>query len=111
MTDTFTWRVTAEASGGGQFTVSTSKFGDGYQQDTAIGLNNDVQKWTVTYVGYKTDARTVLDFIRAKMGSVAFFWTPPLGDQGYYKCKKYTPVNVGGLLYTLQFDFEQVFAP
>lgn len=110
MTDTFTWGVTSDASGDGQLSTSEAKFGDGYSQDVALGLNGDMQKWSVTYAGYRTDAQAVLDFIRAHRG-VSFFWTPPLGVEGYYKCKTYKPRHEGGGFYTIALEFMQAYAP
>lgn len=110
MTDTFTWKVTSEASGDGEFTLTESKFGDGYSQDVAIGLNNEVQKWNVTFVGSKAQAQEVMDFIRAHKGQM-FFWTPPLGTQSYFKCKKYGINDQGKKTFSITMTFEQAFAP
>jgi len=111
MTDTFTWPVTSDVSGGGEFIVNSTKFGDGYEQSEPQGLNNDRQKWTVTFVGNVEECQEVIAFIRSKQGAESFFWKPPLGVTGYYKCKSYKPTNQGGLLYTLALDFEQSYFP
>lgn len=110
MTDTFTWQVHNTADGGGELAVTETPFGDGYKQQVVRGLNPDVQKWNVTISGYKADAAEVLQFIRDHVG-VPFFWTPPLGVQGYYTCKRYKPRNVAGTYYTLDLEFEQAHAP
>jgi phage-related protein len=110
MTELFDWRVHATASGGGDFTTNDCKFGDGYMQSTVAGLNNEVQKWNVTVEAYRAEMLAgPLAFIRARQG-MSFFWTPPLGDQGYYRCKRYSgPTDQGGGLWTLNMEFEQVF--
>ena len=64
MTQTFDWEVTTDSSGGGEFTVSSAGFGDGYEQSVPLGLNNDLQKWSVTFTGTEDEAQEVLDFIR-----------------------------------------------
>lgn len=111
MTDTFVWKVLATASGGGEFRVSKAQFGDGYAQEAAYGLNNEVQKWNVTAEGYTTQISAPLAFIRAKAGGEAFYWTPPLGVQGYYRCKSYSINKTGGDHYTMSLVFEQAFYP
>lgn len=110
MTDTFTWRAITETQGGGQFLTARAQFGDGYSQEVALGLNNETQKWTVVVQG--EDVAPSLAFIRAHKGYQSFYWkskfdaTPQL-----YRCKQWTPTNQGGNVYTMAYEFEQVFAP
>lgn len=111
MTETFNWRVHATASGEGEFITAKAQFGDGYAQEVPLGLNNEVQKWSVTVSGF----REVLDvgalaFIRARQG-MSFFWTPPAGVQGYYKCKTYRLLDMGRGYFTLAMEFVQAFSP
>lgn len=109
MTDTFTWRVTTNSNGGGEFTVANIQFGDGYSQEVPLGINAEVQKWNVTCVGYKDEVQAIVDFLRANKGK-AFYWKPPLAPQGLFRLTgQYKPVNVGGMLYTINMDFVQVF--
>ena len=110
MTATFTWPVQTTSSGDGEFRTTESRFGDGYSQDTPNGINNETQKWSVVYSGYRSQVDTVLAFIRAQKG-MSFFWKPPLAPVGYYKCKKYNVAPQGGGYYVLSMDFEQGYAP
>jgi phage-related protein len=110
MTDTFGWRVTIDTSGEGAFTTSLAKFGDGYSQEIPLGINNDVQSIKVSVEGYRSEMQPVIDFIRAHRGQ-SFFWKPPFGVTGYYKCKKYSWKDQGGAYFTLSLDFEQAFMP
>lgn len=107
MTDTFTWRATTATSGSGEFKTHDSKFGDGYSQSTPVGISNEKQTWSVTIMGYRHEVKPALDFIRAKKGAESFFWTPPLGVQGKYRCKKYAPTPMGGNFFSLTMDFEE----
>lgn len=113
MTDTFTWRVHATASGGGDLNVAKAQFGDGYAQIAVIGLNPDRQKWDVTVSGFRDDlvgSGKPLDFIKEHAGQ-SFFWTPPLGEEGLYVCNAYRPQDQGGGYFTLALTFEETFAP
>lgn len=111
MTDTFIWKSDATLSGGGEFVTKKAQFGDGFSQEAPDGINNDVQLWSVIVNGYTHELAPVMEFIRAKAGGESFFWTPPLGVQGYYRCKKYSPVPQGSGLYTLTLEFQQVYTP
>ncbi len=111
MTDTFTWKAHNTLSGGGEFMEAEAKLGDGYVQSVALGLNPDVQKWSITVSGFKTEVQAALDFIRAHAGS-PFYWTPPLGVKGLYKCKTYKPdASEGAGYYKLNLEFEQSYSP
>lgn len=109
--ETFTWRVTTDSSGGGEFKVASSEFGDGYTQDAALGLNNDKQDWSVLFFGQRAAIDAVLAFVRAHRGATPFLWTPPLGVQGTYQCTGYRINPLGGVQYSLSLTFKQVFRP
>lgn len=110
MTDTFNFRVNSDASGEGEFVLSKAKFGDGYEQEIEHGINAEKQAWSNTFSGYHAQAEAVVAFLRSHK-AVPFFWTPPLGTQGYYKCRKYRITPQGAGYYLVNMDFEQVYAP
>lgn len=108
MTETFKWRVTTASSGSGEFAMRTSKFGDGYKQETPAGLNNETQTWNVEVSGYIAQVQPIIDFIRARKGE-SFFWKSPASNGlKYYNCKKYAINDVGGSYVVFRMDFEQV---
>lgn len=111
MIQTFTWPVTTQVTGSGEFRTLKSQFGDGYSQEIGDGLNSDVQKYTVTLAGLESELTAPLAFIREHKGAKSFYWKPPLGVQGLYRCKTYTPVPQGAGVFTLTLEFQQVFAP
>lgn len=110
MTDSFDWRVHATASGGAKLNVAKAEFGDGYVQSAPQGLNVSKQQWQVTVSGPRADLEPIRDFIVDHAG-IAFYWTPPLGEEGLYQCDDYSPSNLGGLYYTMSMTFYEVFAP
>jgi phage-related protein len=110
MTETFAWDVTTDTGGGGEFVVASANFGDGYKQLAPLGINNDVQTWTVVFTGSRTEAQEVLDFIRAHAGAVPFYWTPPLSNEGAFVCTSYKPTQ-NGVRWRLSLQFQQTAIP
>jgi len=110
----FTWRAEVGTSGNGDFSVFSSKFGDGYSQDVPNGLNNETQKWTVVVSSKGGNGRTVqqvLDFIREQKGAPFEWQAPNTAALGWYKCQRYSQSDQGGDYWTLSMEFEQVYAP
>lgn len=107
----FNWRAEVGSSGNADFTMFSSKFGDGYSQDVPNGLNNEVQKWSVVVSGKGPRVREVLTFLRNQKG-VPFQWKAPNTTAlGWYKCKRYSQSDEGGDYWTLTMEFEQAYAP
>lgn len=107
----FTWDVRVGTAGSAEFRTKKSQFGDGYSQEFEDGLNSEVQSWPISMVGYESAIAPPLEFLRTHGGATSFQWTPPLGVQGWYRCKSYGITGHGNDAYTLTADFQQVFAP
>ena len=111
MTATFTFKPLVEPTGEGKFRTRKAQFGDGYAQVVADGLNNEVQTWPLSFAGKSKTVTPILGFLRAHAGSAAFYWTPPLGTQGLYRCARYSLTPHGNDTYTLECELQEVFAP
>ena len=101
--------------------VRAVKFGDGYEQRTAAGLNSDPQMWSlIADKRLGEDVGAVYDFLKARGGHEAFFWTPP-GEtvtrvfvcRGWKKTLEHYSgeaiVNGRKTIQTLTFQLEEVF--
>ncbi len=108
---TLTFPVDTGVTGNINFRVRTIRFGDGYQQDVKDGLNNKEQSWPVSATGPAAEIQPLIDFLDARGGSEAFYWTPPRGVQGLYKCKSYTTTDTHGTNVKLSATFERSFQP
>ena len=90
--------------------VNAVKFGDGYEQRVADGINTQPQSWALTF-NNRTDSEIALieGFLSARGGIEAFDWTTPRGVAGKFVCREWSSrlekFNVNGL----QATFEQVF--
>lgn len=111
MTDTFTFVPLVEPQGQSVFRVRKAQFGDGYSQVVGDGLNTEVQTWPLSFIGKSSDIMPILAFLRAYAGHTSFYWTPPLGVQGLYRCEKFNLTPHGNDNYTLSAEFQEVFAP
>lgn len=111
MTTTFAWTHDSKPSGTSTFAVLTAQFGDGYKQTAANGINNKSQSWPLKFTGTAARITLIRDFLDARMGYQSFYWTPPLGTQGLYKCPSYSPRHLGGDAWELTATFEQSFQP
>jgi phage-related protein len=111
MTTTFTWKHDARLGGTTTFRRLTAQFGDGYQQTAADGINNKSQSWPLSFTASAATITAIRTFLDARGGWQSFFWTPPLGVQGYYKCASYEPKHLGGDMWQLTATFEESFQP
>jgi phage-related protein len=72
--------------------VMESKFGDGYSQRVADGINNNLQTWQISFTKRSgADVDAIYDFLEARGGVESFEWTPR-GEQTprNFICKKWT---------------------
>ncbi|VFR79537.1 Phage minor tail protein [plant metagenome] len=110
-TETFTWKAVDTPQGTITFRRLAAQFGDGYRQVAGDGLNGRVQSWPLQFVGDEAEMSSLTGFLNRHAGLRSFFWTPPLGEQGYYEVAGYSASPLGGSLYLVNATFQQVFKP
>ncbi|NID14402.1 phage tail protein [Luteibacter yeojuensis] len=110
MTDTFTWPTQARNTGTETGSVRESRFGGGYRQVVANGINPLARSWPIRWSGPKDTALAIRDFLRAHIG-VPFYWTAPGDTQQLYTCVTWSPNDEGGNVYTITATFEQFNSP
>lgn len=99
------------AQGTTRFNVTEIVFGDGYVSSFGNGLHNKFQVWPMTWKGTVAEITPIRDFFDAHAGYKKFLWTPPLGVQGYYVVKEYSPLVEAAGNAQITATFEQRFAP
>ena len=58
--------------------LRVTQFGDGYQQRTTFGLNQDPKVWNLTFNVKDSDADTIETFLEARgKDGASFDWSPP----------------------------------
>ena len=90
--------------------VRTTQFGDGYQQRTQFGLNQNPKVFSLTFNVSETDADTIETFLDARGGTESFDFTPP-GETSSSKfiCKSWTKSMPYNNRATINATFEEVF--
>jgi len=93
--------------------VSTTKFGDGYEQRAVFGLNQSPKEWTLEWSNRtNADIAAIEAFFESQDGTTSFTWTPP-DDASSYKfvvSSWNTQFNYAGIA-TLSATFREVFEP
>ena len=109
--ETFTWSPRVGAQGSTTYRTLKAQFGDGYAQEVADGINNEVQVWPLQFVGKEAYVQPILGFIRRHKGASSFLWTPPLGAPGFYKAGALELLALGAGNFQVSVTFQQVFRP
>jgi phage-related protein len=106
----FTW-IPVKASLQERPRILSSKFGDGYEQRRAEGINHIAQHWSLFFVCHHAAmAHAILGFLRAHKGSEIFYWTPPdVSTAIHVICREYSSNIEPGNSRTISATFEQVF--
>lgn len=110
---TFTWVPDFGASSNEKPTVSSSKFGDGYEQRAQFGINNLAPAWSLKFsIRDTAETAAILSFLRATNGVQSFDWTPP-GETSSIKvvARSWTKSTDRYDQFTVSATFEQVFDP
>ncbi len=93
------------------FNVLSSKFGDGYEQNVSVGINNKSGVWQYTKTGKKALILEIKAFFDDHKGSDSFLWDSPLDGEVRVKTGSYTPVCLGGDAWQISTTLTQVFYP
>ncbi len=107
-TPVFTWFPDAETQESIEPKVNLTKFGDGYEQRTSVGINNKPAKWSMKFTRGPEEALAIRTFLSARGGVEAFEWTNPFEELGKYVCRKWSLSRSAGTV-TVTCEFEQVF--
>ena len=90
-----------------------ARFGDGYEQRTTFGLNQNPKQWDLTWNVSETDADTIETFLDARAADGASFEWTPLGESNEYNwvCEQWSKSIPYLNRATITATFRQVFEP
>lgn len=90
--------------------VRVAKYGDGYEQRQANGLNTMPKTWNLRFsVRTDAEANTIVSFLEAQASVLAFDWVDPNGSAGKYVCRQWSRTKDRYNLNTVTAVFEQVY--
>lgn len=110
---TFTWVPEYGSQKSIKPSVMVNKFGDGYEQRFATGMNSVAQNWPLAFNNRDaTESSAIEAFLIARGGVEAFTWTPvDTGTALTFVCRMWNKIMVPGNFFTITATFEQVFEP
>ena len=93
--------------------VRTVRFGDGYEQRTSLGLNQNPKVYNLTFEVSETDADTIETFLDARAADTASFdFTPPgEGSSSKFVCENWSKSIPYLNRASIQATFREVFEP
>ena len=110
MSYTFAWVPSYGSAVTMKPNVTPTKFGDGYEQRTTSGINNNPRKWQIVF-GSRANATAdaIEAFLSARGAVQCFNWTPSHGNAGKWVCREWTVQQTGPFTRSVQCIFEEVF--
>tara|TARA_A100001515_G_scaffold132599_1_gene121198 strand:+ start:461 stop:802 length:342 start_codon:yes stop_codon:yes gene_type:complete len=93
--------------------VRTVRFGDGYEQRTSLGLNQNPKVYNLTFEVSETDSDTIETFLDARAADNASFdFTPPGEDSSSkFVCEEWSKSIPYLNRASIQATFREVFEP
>jgi len=91
-----------------------TQFGDGYEQRTTFGLNQNPKEWSLTWQNItEANADTIEAFLDARAADgTSFDWTPPDSATSYkWVCQQWDKTIPYTGRATITATFRQVFEP
>lgn len=89
--------------------VAVAKFGDGYEQRVADGINADLRRFRVTFNTRTTAEADAIDsFLTARAGVESFDWTPPTGAACKVVCREWSRAGIAAGIWNMSAIFDEV---
>lgn len=108
-TKTFKWYPNEGASEDMRPDVASTKFGDGYEQRVAKGINSKVISWTLRFTGSVSDMLPIRAFLSDRNGQESFMWKNPFKERSPYICRQWTASKVSAEMVEISAKFERVY--
>ena len=108
----FNWDTSLEGnSGTNTFNVLSSQFGDGYEQNVSVGINNRKGSWPFNRKASEAVIIEIKIFLDEHKGADSFIWISPKDGQLRVKAGDYQLTELGSNLWQISTTFTQVFYP
>lgn len=108
---TFTWDVNAGATRTTTPKTNNVQFGDGYEQVSSFGINNNVVSWQVAKTGRLAEIQAIYDFLIEHKGVTPFYMTINGVTKTYRTEGNINKAHVSGKVWQISFNLKQAFIP
>jgi len=93
------------------YRIKEAKFGDGYAQRVADGINSIVRQWNLEFEKISiANATSIKNFINSKLGSITFTWDTPDSETVKVICKSMKERFRGPTTRDISLVFEEDFS-
>ena len=89
--------------------INRTKFGDGFEQRTTIGLNSSPMNFSLNFTRDLKTVNAMRLFLKKKQGTKSFIWKNPLAETARYVCVEWSVSREDPAVLKLVAKFEQVF--
>lgn len=105
----FKWQFSTDLTEDSTVALKSVKFGDGYQQRYASGINNLQQTWSGSITRAKEEVDEVIAFLKARSNGQSFTFTPIGGTEVRVTCTKWSRTWEGPYVCKLSLTLERVY--
>jgi phage-related protein len=105
----FTWPISFDYEDDENPRVYRAAFGEGYEQNTPAGINNNPGSWNVLVQGTPDYLDAPDKFLGDRGASQAFYWTTPRGQLIRVLCRSWKRRDMTVAYGQISATFEQTF--
>lgn len=105
----FTWYPDEGGTEGSKPDVASTKFGDGYEQRVAKGINSKAVSWSLKFTGSVDEVLPIRAFLSARNGVESFQWINQFGELDLYVCREWTAIKLKASIIEISAKFERVY--
>ena len=105
----FTWLASYDATKNVAPNAKVIKFGDGYEQRQASGINRKPRKFSLKFTRLIEEIDEIESFLSARGAVEAFKYIHPGQPAGVFVCREWERTDISFAVHGLSTTFEEVF--
>lgn len=105
----FTWLASYDDTKTVAPTVKVIKFGDGYEQRQASGINRKPRNFALKFTRSVAEIDSIESFLSARGAVESFKYIHPGQPAGVFVCREWSRTDISYAVHGLSTTFEEVF--
>jgi phage-related protein len=105
----FTWLASYDATKTVTPNAKVIKFGDGYEQRQASGINRKPRQFSLTFTRKIAEIDAIEGFLSARGAVEAFKYNHPGQSAGVFVCREWKRTDISFGVHGLAANFDEVF--